>query len=205
MLKLSFLNIKFVFASTKMAVKTDLDDATLLSLLREGKHAAFNEIHERYFSMLFRSAYNVLRDRDACMDVVQEVFVWFWEHRQKHEMHSIKGYLLMAVKYQVANFIRSGKVRESFFDRVTALKLSPEFNDTSLELKELKVIISQISSLLPERCREVFLLSREMHLNNKEIAEKMGIAEKTVEAQLTKALSRLRVQLAQMNFWMFLL
>jgi RNA polymerase sigma-70 factor (family 1) len=188
-----------------MEVLKDIDDANLLSLLRDGNHAAFNEIHERFFSMLFRSAYNVLRDRDACMDVVQEVFVWFWEHRQKHEMHSIKGYLLMAVKYQVANFIRSGKVRESFFDRVTALNLSPEFNDTSFELKELKAIISQMSSLLPERCREVFLLSREMHLNNKEIAEKMGIAEKTVEAQLTKALSRLRVQLAQMNFWMMLL
>jgi RNA polymerase sigma-70 factor (family 1) len=173
--------------------------------LKAGDHAAFNEIHHRYFAQLFRSAYNVLKDKDSCMDILQEIFVWFWEHRENHLMNSVKGYLLMAVKYQVANYIRNGKVREAFFDKIIPLKMDQVFNDDSIEIKELKAVIKELSSQLPRRCKEVFQLSREEYLNNKEIAVKMGISEKTVEAQLTKALTRLRTELGRINFWIFFL
>lgn len=84
-----------------MAAYNAYTDQELTALLKQGDHHALNKIHDRYFDNLFRSAYNVLRDRDACMDIIQEVLVWFWEHKKQHKMISIKGYLLMAVKYHL--------------------------------------------------------------------------------------------------------
>ena len=176
-------------------------DHELLMLLKNEDHNAFNEIHDRYFDDLFRSAYNVIRDRDASMDILQEVFVWFWEHRMAHQMSSVKGYLLMAVKYQVANYVRSGKIRENF--RLANAEEKFAVNEESLELKELQAIISSFTEKLPEKCAEIFRKSRDEHLSNKEIAQLFGISEKTVSAQLHRALSKLRKELGKMHFWMY--
>lgn len=182
-----------------------LSDSELIGLIRDGDAAAFNELHRRHFQALCRAAWNVLKDKDACMDVIQDVFTWFWTHREQHAMSSPKGYLLMAVKYQVANTIRSGKVKANFFDRAAKQQLSYSLNAESTEFKELKAFIQKIAATLPERCREVYELSRDEQLNNREIAERMGISEKTVEAQLTKALKVMRTQLSHLSSWHFFL
>jgi RNA polymerase sigma-70 factor (ECF subfamily) len=182
-----------------MAGYSAYTDQELISLLKDGDRYVFNEIHDRCFDTLFRSAYNVLRDRDACMDIVQEVFAWFWEHKEQHEMSSIKGYLLMAVKYQTANYIRSSRVRENY--RLAQVEENFSVNEESLELQELQAIIKSFSEQLPKHCREVFKLSREEHMSNKEIAEKLGISEKTVSVQIMRALSKLRGELGKMYFW----
>lgn len=182
-----------------MTLYNALTDIELTALLRKGDHVAFEELHSRYFQTIFRAAWNVLKDRESCMDIVQNIFVWFWEHRENHQIRSIKAYLLMAVKYQVANTIRSGKVRESFLDRAAAQQLQYSLNAESTELQELKAFIKKITDQLPDRCREVYQLSRVEHLSNREIARRMDISEKTVEAQLTKALRALRTQMGNFN------
>ncbi len=66
-------------------------------------------------------------------------------------------------------------------------------NETSfLEIKELSVLIEEAVSLLPDRCRQIFLKSRIELLSNKEIVEQMHISEKTVENQITIALKKIR-------------
>ncbi|MEJ2881653.1 RNA polymerase sigma-70 factor [Pedobacter sp. GR22-6] len=174
-------------------------DQELVALLKRGDRHVFNEIHERCFDVLFRSAYNVLRDKDSCMDIVQEVFTWFWEHRDRHSMSSIKGYLLMAVKYQTANYIRSSKVRENYL--LAHVEESFSVNEESLELQELQAVIKSFTEQLPKQCREIFKMSREEHLSNKEIAGKLGISEKTVSVQIMRALNKLRGELGKMYFW----
>lgn len=173
-----------------------LSDAELAVLLRTDD-AAYNEIYERYWPVMYRSAFNVLKDQDACLDVIQEVFIWFWEHRAEISVNSIKAYLLVAVKYKVANYIRNGKVRESIYERVSKISIEEDFPDQALEIKELKEMINRFINELPDRCQEVFHLSRIENLSNKEIALKLGITEKTVENQINKALKRLKPQLGK--------
>jgi RNA polymerase sigma-70 factor (ECF subfamily) len=187
-----------------MIVYSRLSDDELMALLA-GDDAAFDEIYERYWSLLYRAAFNVLRDEDACMDVIQDVFIWFWEHRSDISFRSVKAYLLVAVKYKVANYIRNGKVRESFYDRIPKVELDHDFPDEVLELKELKEMIAQFVMELPERCQEVFNLSRNEHMSNKEIAEYLGITEKTVENQINKALKRLKLNLGKLSVFVSLL
>lgn len=181
------------------------DDELLLQLSLDDKNA-FDEIYRRYWSDLFNSAYNILRERESCMDIVQELFIWLWEHRNQLNVTSLKPYLLVAIKFKVANYIRSGKVRTSFFDKLKQIEEPYELVEDSIEVKELMAIIDDFTNQLPERCREVFLLSRREHLSNKEIAERLGISVKTVENQMTIAIKKLRTSLTRISsiFLLFL-
>lgn len=187
----------------KMVSYSSLSDDELVVIVPKDANA-FNEIYERYWSVLYRAAFNVLKDEEACLDVVQDVFIWFWENRSVLKINSVKAYLLVAVKYKVANYIRNGKVRASFYERIPKLALDEEFPDEVLEVKELKEMIARFVISLPERCREVFELSRNEHLSNKEIALRLNITEKTVENQINKALKQLRKQVGRLSAFIFL-
>ena len=179
-------------------------DQELIISMKSGDQAAFDEIYERHWSVLYRSAYNVLREEAGSLDVVQDVFIWFWEHRASLEVSSIKGYLLTAVKYKVANYLRSGKLRASFYEAIPKVDLDSVFPNEVLEVKELRAMISRFTEELPDRCREVFQLSREEYLTNKEIAERLGITEKTVENQINKAIKKLKTNLGKLSVFLSL-
>lgn len=128
------------------------------------------------------------------MDIIQDVFIWLWEHKKGLEIQAPKSYLKTAVKYKIANYIRAGNIRDSFFEE--AVKISPAKSIPGVgefaELKELNCIIQLTVSNLPLKCQEIFRLSREENLSNRQIAEQLGISIKTVENQITIALHRIR-------------
>ncbi|NGF57633.1 RNA polymerase sigma-70 factor [Parapusillimonas sp. SGNA-6] len=178
---------------------TEFQDNELLLKLSDDDQDAFDEIYRRYWGDMFQSAYNLLREREACMDIVQEIFIWFWEHRHGLNVRSLKPYLSVAVKFKVANYIKKGKVRSSFFDRLKKIEEPYELVDDSIEVKEMMQIINRFTNQLPDKCREIFLLSRQEHLSNKEIAERLGISVKTVENQMTIALKKMKSSLAKIS------
>lgn len=188
-----------------MGVYKNTDEISLLGLIKADDYAAFNELYERYWSTLYAPAYNVLRDKDACMDVVQEIFIWFWEHRAHWQLSSCKGYLLAAVKFKVANSIRRNKIQASFFERLSERQedLADDMN-AEMDVAELRRFIQILIDELPEKCRQVFQLSRIEQLSNREIAKKLGISEKTVENQITTAIKKLRLRISTANLMLFL-
>lgn len=127
------------------------------------------------------------------MDIIQDIFAWLWEKREQLDIQAVPSYLRSAVRFKVANYIRSGKVREEFYAALAGLSLpeTPGPQDF-MELNDLKSIIGQVISNLPEKCREIFLLSRDGQLTNQQIADLLNISIKTVEAQKTIALKRIR-------------
>lgn len=173
----------------------DYSDKELVDLLNNGSRKAFDEIYRRNWSAMYLAAFNMLQDEDACMDVIQDVFIWIWNKKGSLEILSLKSYLQSAVKYKVTNVIRKLKLRQSFIDQLE--NVEPSFNNVSseIELKELKVVLAHFTAELPARRREIFNLSRNEHLTNREISEKMGISEKAVERQMTIALKKLKVSL----------
>ena len=180
-----------------MRLMQELNDEDLMSLLKQGDQFAFDELYSRYWEILLKDAYRILKDKDACMDVLQEVFVWFWFHRETLVLDSVRAYLFTAIKYQIANYLRSAKVREAYVVRAELLQQEHTYQDDVLEVKELKRLIEFFTAELPARCQEIFRLSRQDYLSNKEIAQRLGIAEKTVEMQITIALKRLRSKISQ--------
>lgn len=179
-------------------------DSELLELLQTGSQEAFDEIYHRHWKLLYHTAYVVLKDEGASLDILQDVFIWLWEHRAGLQVRVLRAYLTMAVKYKVANYIRQQKVRPSLFAEVEKMDIPDMDTALSIELNELKSIIAAFTEELPDRCRQVFYMSRIEYLSNKEIAAKLGVSEKTVENQLTIALKKLRLKLGGLHSWLTL-
>jgi len=189
-----------------MSVLVTLSDQELLSLVGNSDRAAFSELYNRYWCSLYQTAWNVLRDQESCMEVIQEVFVWLWDHRSGLQINSLPSYLKAAVKYKVTDILRSNKAREEYFVNLDELDAeSVLLDDDPLEFKELKAVIAKMSAKLPPRARLIFELSRNEQLSNREIAQKLGISEKTVENQITIAIKKLRMAMGSGSVWLFFL
>jgi RNA polymerase sigma-70 factor (family 1) len=178
-----------------MGIYIEYSDQELIPLLNNNDRYAFGQLYERHWFELYQSAFYLLRETDASKDIVQDVFLWIWENRASWNVSNVKAYLKAAVRFKVANYIRSGNIRESFFDELANAPLdtfSALGGHEFTELRELQRMMLEAVLQLPPKCREVYLLSKEDGLSNKEIAAQLGISVKTVEAQMTIALQRLR-------------
>ncbi|GGC48382.1 DNA-directed RNA polymerase sigma-70 factor [Parapedobacter defluvii] len=180
-------------------------DAELTDLLRKGDGAAFAEIYQRYSPVLYRHAYNKLRDKEEVRDLIQELFINLWDRRQDIVLaSSLSSYLYGAVRNRVINVFAHQKVEERYLaslvdfveaDQVTA--------DQWVRERELRAQIERAVASLPRKMREVFELSRIEHLNHKEIAERLDISDQTVNKQVKNALRILRSKLGAFlfSFW----
>ncbi|MGJ1447349.1 sigma-70 family RNA polymerase sigma factor [Sphingobacterium spiritivorum] len=179
-----------------MTTYENWDDQRLMAELKINNELAFNTIYFRYSSMLYRYAFNILRNEEECIDVIQEIFVWMWEKRENLHISHLKSYLMAAVRYRLIRVIATSKRKEEILSQ--SICDIPLHTDDFLEVKELKHVIADFTATLPLRARETFHLSREKYLSNKEIALQLGISEKTVETQMTISLKKLRLYLNRM-------
>jgi RNA polymerase sigma-70 factor (ECF subfamily) len=149
-----------------------------------------------------------LDDELEAEEIVQNIFVGLWNRRKALKInHTLNTYLSVAVKYQVITRLAQLRRKERH-ERYFAASVAEGMETTSAYLleKELRLQIEQCITRLPEKCRIVFVMSREKGLNNASIAEALNITEKTVEGHITKALHLLRTSLKiSLPFLLFLL
>jgi RNA polymerase sigma-70 factor (family 1) len=172
-------------------------DQELVHLVAGGDQHAFEQLYERHWFEMYQCGFAILHDKDAVKDIVQDVFIWVWENRSALNVTYVKAYLKAAVRFKVANYIRNGNIHEHIIDELTKIPVHTlaVTSEELIELKELQQVIHETILQLPDKCREVYRLSREEGLTNREIAERLGISVKTVEAQMTIALKRIRARL----------
>lgn len=169
-------------------------DTILIQRLREGDKLALTELYNTYWQLLFISAYNIIKDKELCEDVIQDIFMNIWHNREKLEINiSLKGYLYACARYQVFNQLRKNKdkIYIEFFDELDK-RFQYATPETEMMHEELVQQINSIIETLPEKCQMVYKLSREEQLSHKEIAERLSISTKTVENHITKALQIIR-------------
>lgn len=173
-----------------------ISDEQLFSYLKKDDAAAFEEIYNRYWTLLIDAAYRPLHCREKAEDIVQEIFISLYQRRNAIELEvSLKAYLLKALKFKILNEIRSRIVRETY---QKSLFFDPNCKNDfahSCETKELKAIIDRSVDQLPEKCKQAFLLSRKENLSYKEISGELHISVSTVEKHISKALKFLKCQL----------
>lgn len=172
-------------------------DEQLLQLMTSDNREAFTELYNRYWDKTFAVAYHRLDDAQEAEEVVQEVFLSIWQRRASLKLtHTMATYLSVAVKYKVISYLDRQYRKQQHLDELTFT--SSETEDSTiqwLEEKELRERLDHSISQLPEKCRIVFLLSRDENKTYAEIAAELGISQKTVEAHMSKALSTLRQSL----------
>jgi RNA polymerase sigma-70 factor (ECF subfamily) len=175
--------------------------AILLFGSKQKNNKAFQKLFFTYHARLVLFANKFTGDLQISQDLVQDAFLKLWE-KTKNEttIVSPKAYLFQAVKNSCLNHHRHVSVRHSFEEELTvkinSLEKSAYFenNDPLQSLLELEIEdkIEDIIKAMPEKCREVFKMSRKDFLKNKQIAKELDISEKMVEKHISKALMLLR-------------
>jgi len=148
------------------------------------------------YAGLYRYAYTLLKEKEAARDAVQQVFVSIWEKRAEIRISvSLEAYLYRAL----FNYCMNCKVRDrKYLDLGDHLpEHSYPMADLVLECKELQVEINRAIASLPAQCKIIFLKSRMEGKSYSGIAQEQGIAVKTVEVQVSKALRIIRSKLEQ--------
>jgi RNA polymerase sigma-70 factor (family 1) len=178
-----------------LSVTNSNPDTLIVNRLRDGDKMALTELYNTYWQSLFMSAQNVLKDREKCEDIIQDVFMNIWHNRKKLIINiSLKSYLYACVRYQVFGQFRKNKdnIHVEFFNDLDK-RFQHATPETEMMHKELVKQITSIIDSLPEKCQLVYKLSREEQLSHKEIAERLNISTKTVENHITKALQNIRL------------
>jgi RNA polymerase sigma-70 factor (ECF subfamily) len=173
-------------------------DSELLERVRGSDSDAFRLLFERYQPIVFRQVMYQLHEADAAHDVVQETFVRIWDRRGSlRPGQSFLAYALRISGNLVRDAARHRAVREKHAGDVPPPARSEgDDPEEALALAMLEERIAGIvNTRLPERCREIFLLSRFEGKSHREIGELLGVSEKTVENQVNRALRVLRKRL----------
>ncbi|TWF39924.1 RNA polymerase sigma-70 factor (ECF subfamily) [Chitinophaga polysaccharea] len=175
-------------------------DADLMLSLQQDDGHAFTEIYNRYWKKLLAIAYIHCRDKAVAEEIVQEVFISLWNRRQELSVDKVNAYLATAVRLSVFKQYARQQRREQII-AATADPVISGWDEEKIYTRFLQQQINGIVEVLPEKCRLVFKLSRVEGLSIPEVAQRMGIAEKTAEAHLTKALKVLKLKLNRPYIW----
>src|SRR5688500_4926608 len=108
-----------------MGLYSEYSDQELVQLLVNDDRNAFDQLYERHWFQLYQSAFYLLKDKDASKDIVQDVFLWLWQNRPTLNIAYLKAYLKAAVRFKVANYIRSGNIRDSFYEEAAKGQPNP--------------------------------------------------------------------------------
>lgn len=172
------------------------EEVRILQLLRHGDHHAFAQIYNQYWKTLLQMAWNHTKDQSLAEDILHEVFLKLWDNRRNYEIINIASFLATAVKFAVFNHYRKEKNRTELLHSSYRID---QFLDGDAEINRvfLSQYIAGIVEKMPDKCRLVFQYSRHEGLKSAEIAARMGISVKGVEANLTRAIKILKLNMKQ--------
>lgn len=156
--------------------------------------AAFESLFRTTHDGLVRFAVSILHDEGAAGDVVQEAYLRLWQRREEHDPSgSVKALLYRTVRNLALNVVRDGERRERLLEgRADFLGAGAPSPDEALDARVLEESLRRWIGELPDRQREALLLSRFEGLSHEEVGRVMGVAPRTVNNHLVRALRALR-------------
>lgn len=168
--------------------------------IRESDRNAFEELFHAYVEQLYAFAAEHVDDPSAAEDIVQDVFCDLWERRSNWEPEgTVKAYLYRAVRNTALDRLDRRQVREEWEEEEKhedrpRFKIGPA---DAVHQDELRQAMEEAVEDLPGQQKLVYRLAHRHGLSYREIASALGIARKTVENHMGRALQSLRNQLTK--------
>lgn len=156
----------------------------------------FKEVYNNHFEIVCRFLNYYTRDYQAIEEVVQDVFVNLWVDYQGKEIQFIKTFLYNSARNRMLNYLRDKENRYMLLEKWARIELEKSEATDCVDREVFYKLLQAAVESLPEKCKEIFILSREEQLSYKEIAEVKEISVKTVENQMGIALKKIREYLS---------
>lgn len=177
---------------------TALSDLDLFLKVKKGDLKSFETIFKRHYAPITRYASSIVRDPNIGEEIAQEVFMYIWEKREQIELHSeLKSYLFSSAKNKCLNYLKLELPKQQAMTDLSGIAGMSENTMTTDDTQLLKRKIQYAIDQLPEKCRNIFVLSRYGGLTYAEIAEDLELSVKTVENQMSIALRKLKESLSE--------
>jgi RNA polymerase sigma-70 factor (ECF subfamily) len=186
-----------------------LEDKELWTRVRQGDTAAFSLLFDQYWEDMFSIAWRRIGDEGHAKDLVQNIFIRCWEHRQDIEVtNSLAPYLMTALKYSVVRHIYKA-ARKGVTDLPLSVYQIPEEEQPFLSdwenFQQVQEAINAEVVAMPRRMQQVFRLHQEQQLSIKAIALQLSISEQTVKNTFHTAITRLRTRLKSFDTFLLFL
>lgn len=185
-----------------MTVYSELSDQELITRLRtDDEGLAFEEIFNRYQPLLLSFTYKKVNDRDKAKDILQDIFIQLWNNRAELKILTLSSYLYTMALNKIRDLYKHQVIHDEHISKLQQL-ISESSGDADHRVREKDIsrLIDMEIAALPEKMRQVFLLRRKAFLTNREISEKLGISEQTVETHMKRALKTLKSRLGPAIF-----
>jgi RNA polymerase sigma-70 factor (ECF subfamily) len=176
-----------------------LRDSEIVRRIRQGDAGQFESLFRSSYVSLVRYAKTLIKDHDTAEEIVQDLFFRLWKDKDKLQIESsLNGYLYRAVHNRCLHHIDHNRVVEKYAREMAVMEQETNESPTDIiHYRELQAKIAAILERLPEKCGKIFCMSRFEGLKYSEIAEKLSISIKTVEANMGRALKEFRKILAE--------
>jgi RNA polymerase sigma-70 factor (ECF subfamily) len=174
-------------------------DSEIVRRIQQGDKQEFEKLFRSSYVSLVRYAKTILKDHDTAEEIVQDLFFRLWQDRGKLTIESsLNGYLFRSVHNRSLHFIEHQKVVDRHAGEIAAsTEQTTEPVTEAIYYSELQSRVARVLERLPERCSVIFRMSRFEGLKYNEIAEKLSVSLKTVEANMGRALKEFRKALAE--------
>jgi RNA polymerase sigma-70 factor (ECF subfamily) len=174
-------------------------DSEIIGRIRQGDIKQFEALFRSSYVSLVKYARTLIKDQDSAEEVVQDFFFRFWQNKEKTQIESsLNGYLFRSVHNGCLHYIEHQKVVERYVREISSGQTARiESPSDVLQYKELQAKIARTIERLPERCGQIFCMNRFEGMKYSEIAEKLSLSVKTVEANMGRALKEFRKVLAE--------
>lgn len=190
-----------------MANIQGIDEKDLVDRFKNGDQSAFEILFKYYYPGLVIYATQFLADYNEAEEIVQDFFVSMWQNQKNlFPSDSLKNYFFTSVKNKSFNFLKHKRIKEAYIHRLIGLTGNHLVYDTDIYVAtELQEKITSAIDSLPEKCREVFIMSRFRAMKNEEIAHELELSKRTVETHISHALNILRSELKNYSGLLILL
>ncbi len=160
-------------------------------MVSEQDNDAFARIFQKYWQELYDFAYLKTQDADVTEEIVQDLFVSFWEKRETLRINNLRSYLFVSVKNRVIDYYRQ--------TQLTPLEAIPDLaspGEYPMFLEELEAAIQEALAQLPEKTQQIFRMKKFEDRTTREISQRLSMPERTVEYHYTQATRTLKTVLS---------
>ncbi|MEL6304045.1 MAG: RNA polymerase sigma-70 factor [Bacteroidota bacterium] len=157
----------------------------------------FERFYYHSIKKLIHITFGIVQNKSVAEGIVHDILIDIWERRDRIVINvSLESYAIKAAKFKSFDYLKAQVKKEKLAQEL--LTIQPNFHNNveeTVDVQDLKTEVNLLTKLLPKRCQEVFRLSREKAMSNREIATGLQISEKAVEKHMTKAIKHLRLGL----------
>ena len=170
-------------------------DKELIQGINSGDKKAFNKVFDEYFNALCAFSYKYIADQSATEDIVQDVFIAFWEHNNEYDhINAAKAFLYTSVRNKCLNYLKHQLVLQKHHQAlIYELESEQFFTQHVIEEDAFNRLYTEIRQL-PIASQNIMLLALK-GLKNREIATELNISENTVKTQKKIAYAKLKAKL----------